>query len=185
MASPLQIGFDYRGILVSLALLIMIFIPGFDRFLVLTLRLIDVSLTGNISRLNSPIKCIVVAFCLFLVTTQNAKPEFLDGQGPISGKPAVVRAVEMLRASLKRVPFEVKTALVAAKDKPVAAVLGVFDNCVPVLGTSITVDLFKRDCRTVVPGPFRWPAAGVPIIFTIVASASPPLALSICGGRSR
>ena len=96
----------------------------------------------------------------------------------------MLHAVEMFRAALKRVPSEVKTTLIAANYEPVATGFGVFDNCVPVLGVSIAVDLFKGDCPIAGPGPFLWPAIGVPIIFAPVPSVAPSLSLSTCDGRS-
>ena len=62
--------------------------------------------------------------------------------------------VEMFRAPLKRVPSEVKATLIAANYVPSAGDFGELDNCVPVLGVSIAVDLFKGDCPIAGPGPF-------------------------------
>jgi hypothetical protein len=168
---------------VCLELLARMFVARLVRFLGLPARLIGASLTGVISRLGGPIKCIVVAFCLGLVTTQNAKPEFLDSYNVVLGEATVLHTVEMLRAPHKRVPSEVKTTHVTTNYVPVAAVLGVFDNCVPVLGTSIPVDLFIGDCRNAISRPFLWLTISFPIVFALVPGVASSLFLSACDGK--
>lgn len=113
------------------------------------------------------------------------KPEFLNGYSPVPGKLTVLYTVKIVCAPLKHILSKVRVTLFTAKDKPVAAVLGVFNNYMPVLRISVTVNIFKRDYPIIMPRLFRWSAVSIPIIFVIVTSVTPLLALSVCSGRSR